>query len=105
METGYTVASGGRGWNQGNRAGNLLMAVRGLMEASFVVCQLSGIYETEPVGIESEKNFLNMVAEIHIHSVSPSQMLPRLLRIEYQLGPRAKSQNRPPTVDLDILFF
>src|SRR3954454_11479953 len=105
METGYTVAYVGIGSNLGNRAGNLLMAVRGLMEASFVVCQLSGIYETEPVGIESEKNFLNMVAEIHIHSVSPSQMMARLLRIEYLLGRREKSQNRPRTVDLDILCF
>jgi 2-amino-4-hydroxy-6-hydroxymethyldihydropteridine diphosphokinase len=105
METDYTVAYVGIGSNLGNRAGNLLMAVRGLMEASFAVCQLSGIYETEPVGIESEKKFLNMVAEIHVHNVTPSQMMARLLRIEYLLGRRDKSMNRPRTVDLDILFF
>jgi 2-amino-4-hydroxy-6-hydroxymethyldihydropteridine diphosphokinase len=105
METDYTVVYVGIGSNLGNRAGNLLMAVRGLLEASFVVCQLSGIYETEPVGIESNKKFLNMVAEIHVRNVSPSQMMARLLRIEYLLGRKDKSLNRPRTVDLDILFF
>jgi 2-amino-4-hydroxy-6-hydroxymethyldihydropteridine diphosphokinase len=105
MDTGYTVSYVGIGSNLGNRAGNLLMAVRGLMEASFEVCQLSGIYETEPVGIESKKNFLNMVAEIHVHNVSPTQMMARLLRIEYLLGRKDKSLNKPRTVDLDILFF
>ena len=105
MESDYTVAYVGIGSNLGNRAGNLLMAVRGLMEASFEVCQLSGIYETEPVGIESKKNFLNMVAEIHVHNVSPTQMMARLLRIEYLLGRKDKTLNKPRTVDLDILFF
>jgi 2-amino-4-hydroxy-6-hydroxymethyldihydropteridine diphosphokinase len=105
METEYTVAYVGLGSNLGNRAGNLLMAVRGLMEASFVVCQLSGIYETEPVDIKSEKNFLNMVAEIHVSNISPTQMMARLLRIEYLLGRKDKSLNKPRTVDLDILFF
>jgi 2-amino-4-hydroxy-6-hydroxymethyldihydropteridine diphosphokinase len=105
METDYTVAYIGIGSNLGNRAGNLLMAVRGLMEASFVVCQLSAIYETEPVGIESKKSFLNMVAEIHVSNVSATQMMARLLRIEYLLGRKDKSLNLPRTVDLDILFF
>ena len=105
MDAQDTVVYIGIGSNLGNRAGNLLMAVRGLMEASFIVRQLSAIYETEPVGTVSEKNFLNMVAEIHVHSITPSQMMARLLRIEYLLGRRDKSMNLPRTVDLDILFF
>jgi 2-amino-4-hydroxy-6-hydroxymethyldihydropteridine diphosphokinase len=32
-------------------------------------------------------------------------MMARLLRIEYLLGRRDKSLNKPRTVDLDILFF
>jgi 2-amino-4-hydroxy-6-hydroxymethyldihydropteridine diphosphokinase len=46
----------GLGSNLGDRAGNLLLAVRGLMEASFTVCKLSAIYETEPVGVKICKN-------------------------------------------------
>ena len=82
-----------------------MMAVRGLLEASFVVQKLSGIYETEPVGIDTDKYFLNAVAEIHVNNVSPTQMMARLLRIEYLLGRTDKSMKKPRTIDLDILFF
>ena len=66
---------------------------------------MSAIYETEPVDIESDTDFLNMVAEIHVTNISPTQMMARLLRIEYLLGRRDKSVKKPRTVDLDILFF
>jgi len=105
VDTDYTIAYIGLGSNLGDRAGNLLMAVRGLMEASFVVHKLSGIYETEPVGIDTDKQFLNLVAEIHVTNVTPSQMMARLLRIEYLLGRTDKSLKKPRTIDLDILLF
>ena len=75
------------------------------MEASFVVNKLSAIYETEPIGIDTDAMFLNMVAEIHVRQVSASQMMARLLRIEYLLGRGDKTVKKPRTVDLDILFF
>ncbi len=105
MESEITTAYIGLGSNLGDRAGNLLMAVRGLMEASFVVNKLSPIYETEPVEIENTANFLNMVAEIHVKNVSATQMMARILRIEYLLGRTHKNLKKPRTVDLDILFF
>ncbi len=95
----------GIGSNLGDRAGNLLLAVRGLMEASFVVSKLSGVYETEPVDIEDSDNFLNMVAEIKVGSITPSQMLARMMRIEYLLGRKEKSLKKPRTIDLDLLFY
>jgi 2-amino-4-hydroxy-6-hydroxymethyldihydropteridine diphosphokinase len=95
----------GLGSNVGDRAGNLLLAVRGLMEASFDVTKLSAIYETEPVGIEDSPCFLNMVVEVHAESITPSQMLARMLRIEYILGRTAKSLKKPRTIDLDLLFY
>jgi len=105
VETEYTTAYVGLGSNLGDRAGNILMAVRGLMEASFVVHKLSAIYETEPLEIESDSYFLNMVAEIRVTNVSASQMMARLLRIEYLLGRGDKTTKKPRTADLDILFF
>jgi len=95
----------GIGSNLGDRAGNLLLAVRGLMEASFVVSKLSGVYETEPVNIADSDYFLNMVAEIKIGSITPSQMLARMMRIEYLLGRKEKSLKKPRTIDLDLLFY
>jgi 2-amino-4-hydroxy-6-hydroxymethyldihydropteridine diphosphokinase len=93
------------GSNLGDRAGNLLSAVRCLIEADFAVKCLSRIYETEPVDLETDLDFLNMVAEIQVHDVRPTQMMARLLRIEYVLGRRDKVEKRPRTIDLDLLFF
>jgi 2-amino-4-hydroxy-6-hydroxymethyldihydropteridine diphosphokinase len=93
------------GSNLGDRAGNLLLAVRGLLEASFLVSRLSGIYETEPVEVENHGNFLNMVVEVQIKNITPEQMLARMIRIEYLLGRRHKFLQAPRTADLDLLLY
>ena len=105
MDSEFITAYVGIGSNLGDRAGNLLLAVRGLMEASLRVTKLSGIYETEPVGIPDSDNFLNMVAEVRAEGITPSQMMARMLRIEYLLGRADKSLKKPRTIDLDLLFY
>jgi 2-amino-4-hydroxy-6-hydroxymethyldihydropteridine diphosphokinase len=108
VETESITTYVGLGSNLGDRACNLLLAVRGLMEASFTVCKLSAIYETAPFGLEDASEhspYLNMVAEIHVTNISPSQMLARMLRIEYLLGRRDKNMKKPRSVDLDLLLY
>lgn len=105
MESERVTAYISLGSNLGDRAGNLMFAVRGLIEASFLVTKLSAVYETEPVGIDTDLPFLNMVAEVRSEAVTASQMMARLLRIEYLLGRTDKSQKKPRTIDLDLLFF
>jgi 2-amino-4-hydroxy-6-hydroxymethyldihydropteridine diphosphokinase len=105
MDTELTTAYIGIGSNLGDRAGNLLLALRGLLEASFSVTKLSAIYETEPVGIESSTDFLNMAVEVRVAGITPTQMMARLLRIEYLLGRKEKSEKKPRTIDLDLLFY
>lgn len=106
MESENVTAYVGLGSNLGDRAGNLLLGVRGLMEASFQVTKLSAIYETEPVGLDYDApSFLNMVAEIRATGITPTQMLARMLRIEYLLGRTDKSMKKPRTIDLDLLFY
>src|ERR1044071_3041517 len=51
------------GSNLGDRAGNLLLAVRGMLDAGLLVRRLSAVYETEPVDVREQPAFLNMVAE------------------------------------------
>jgi 2-amino-4-hydroxy-6-hydroxymethyldihydropteridine diphosphokinase len=104
MNTDVHIAYIGLGSNLGDRAGNLLAAIRCLMEASLAVEKLSCIYETEPVGMEGGP-FLNMVAEVSVRDISPTQMMARLLRIEYLLDRRDKGEKRPRTIDLDLLFY
>jgi 2-amino-4-hydroxy-6-hydroxymethyldihydropteridine diphosphokinase len=100
-----TIAYIGLGSNLGDRAGNLLLAVRGLMESGMIVNRLSAIYETEPVGVSDHGLYLNMVAEVHTLNITPSQMLARMIRVEYLLGRRHKFLQEPRTADLDLLFY
>ena len=96
----------GLGSNLGDRAGYLLLAVRGMLDAGLDVIRLSGIYETEPVEYEEQPAFLNMVAELRGSTLpSPDQTLARLLRIEYALGRKRDVRMGPRTIDLDLLIF
>lgn len=104
-DSGPTLAYVGLGSNLGDRAGNLLLAVRGMMEAGFLVTRLSAIYETEPVDVIDQPRFLNMVAELRPSIFSPEQTLSRLLRVEYALGRRRETLRGPRTIDLDLLVY
>jgi 2-amino-4-hydroxy-6-hydroxymethyldihydropteridine diphosphokinase len=96
----------GLGSNLGDRAGYLLLAVRGMLDAGLDVIRLSNIYETEPVEYEQQPAFLNMVAELRGSTLpSPEQTLARLLRIEYALGRTRDVRMGPRTIDLDLLIF
>jgi 2-amino-4-hydroxy-6-hydroxymethyldihydropteridine diphosphokinase len=93
------------GSNLGDRAANLLRAVRGMMDAGLVVARLSSVYETEPVDVQEQPTFLNMVAEVSVTVFSPEQMLARLLRVEYALGRRREVRRGPRNIDLDLLLY
>ncbi len=105
MDSEIITAYIGLGSNLGDRAGNLLLAVRGLMEAGLCVNRLSAIYETDPVDVDNHENYLNMAAEITLTNITPSQILARMIRLEYLLGRRHKFLLSPRTVDLDLLLF
>jgi 2-amino-4-hydroxy-6-hydroxymethyldihydropteridine diphosphokinase len=94
------------GSNLGDRAGNLLLATRGILDAGLEVTQLSAIYETEPVGTEAQPLFLNMVAELSGKtSFTADQLMARLLRVEYALGRERSVHQGPRTIDLDLLLY
>jgi 2-amino-4-hydroxy-6-hydroxymethyldihydropteridine diphosphokinase len=96
----------GLGSNLGDRAGYLLLALRGMLDAGLDVIRLSSIYETEPVDYEQQPAFLNMVVELRGSTLpSPEQTLARLLRIEYALGRTRDVRMGPRTIDLDLLIF
>ena len=95
----------GLGSNLGDRAGNLLLAVRGMMEAALCVTRVSSIYETEPMSEVEQPPFLNMVAEVGNPLPAPEQVMARLLRIEYMLGRTREVKDGPRTIDLDLLLY
>ena len=96
----------GLGSNMGDRAGNLLLAVRGMMNAALPVARLSCIYETAPVGGDSQQPmFLNMIAKLYGALPPPEPLLARLLRIEYALGRRRLRAGEARPIDLDLLLY
>ena len=96
----------GMGSNLGDRAGNLLLGVRGMMEAGLRVISLSSVYETEPVGVEDEQPaYLNMAAELCAPLPPPAELLALLLRIEHALGRRRDRPLAARTLDLDLLLY
>jgi len=108
----------GLGSNLGDRAGHLLLGVRGMLNANLEVVRFSSIYETEPVTEAPSKAgetpalpapqplFLNMVAEIRSSSAPTSdQLLARLLKVEYALGRTRNVRMGPRTIDLDLLLY
>ncbi len=97
------------GSNLGDRAGNLLLAVRGIMHARLHVTRLSSVYETQPVDVTDQPLFLNMVAELSGTTLpTPEQLLARLLRVEYAMGRRRDAETLrggARIIDLDLLLY
>jgi len=96
----------GLGSNLGDRAGNLLLGIRGMIDAGLEISRLSSVYETEPVETFPQPSFLNMVAELLSDKLPPpEQMMARLLRVEYALGRTREAPMAPRTIDLDLLLY
>src|SRR5215213_6800858 len=96
----------GMGSNLGDRAGHLLLGLRGMTKAGLAVARLSSVYETEPAGVfEEQPAFLNMVAELCEPLPPPEMLLRLLLDVEQSLGRRRERPLAPRTLDLDLLLY
>ena len=94
------------GSNLGDRAGNLLLGIRGILDRGHEVTRLSQIYETEPVETFPQPTFLNMVAELRVEArLQPEELLQQLLGIEQSLGRTRDSIKGPRAIDLDLLLY
>lgn len=94
------------GSNLGDRAGSLLLGIRGILNAGHEVTRLSQIYETEPVETFPQPSFLNMVAELMVEArLQPEELLEQLLGVEKLLGRTRDSNKGPRTIDLDLLLY
>ena len=63
----------------------------------------SSLYETPPVGILDQPNFINAVIKIH-STLNALDLLDKLLAIENIAGRIRVDKNGPRTLDLDILL-
>jgi 2-amino-4-hydroxy-6-hydroxymethyldihydropteridine diphosphokinase len=100
------IAFIGLGSNLSDRAGNLLLGVRGMLDAGLSVTRLSRIYETEPVETFAQPAFLNMVAQLQGNTLpTPEEVMARLLQVEHSLGRTRNPAKGPRIIDLDLLLY
>jgi 2-amino-4-hydroxy-6-hydroxymethyldihydropteridine diphosphokinase len=105
-ESTHPKAYIGLGSNLGDRAGNLLLGIRGMLDAGLEVSRLSQVYETEPFETFPQPNFLNLVAELNPGALlSPEEVMTRLLQIEHSLGRTRDEAKGPRIIDLDLLLY
>lgn len=92
------------GSNLGDRAGHLKDALDCLEGDDVHVVRRSSVYETEPQEFLSQPWFLNMVAEVET-TLSPHELLSRILGIERNLGRIRVTPKGPRIIDIDILLY
>ena len=95
----------GIGTNVGDRSNYIDRALDELrLEDQIWIEAVSSIYETVPVGLQDQPNFLNGIIRIKT-AVHPLNLLEILKRIEVQVGRQYRKRWGPREIDLDILIY
>ena len=94
------------GTNIGNKRRNMITAAALLAERVGDVLALSGFYETEPWGFQSENTFLNAALQLET-SLSPLELLKATQQIDVEMGRTQKSNGtyHDRIIDIDILLY
>jgi 2-amino-4-hydroxy-6-hydroxymethyldihydropteridine diphosphokinase len=94
----------GLGSNIGDRKVNLRRALAEIEERGVgMVVKRSSLYETEPVGIRDQDEFINAACMIET-DMDLRDLLEALLEIERGMGRVRGEKNGPRIIDLDILL-
>lgn len=93
----------GLGSNLGERETHLKRALEALAP-EITVTKVSGILETEPMYVENQPKFLNMVCEATTN-LAPLQVLHKLQKVERDAGRKEYTHNQPRVIDVDLLFY
>lgn len=101
MQTAYI----GLGSNLGNRQENLRTALTELGRMpTITVTQVSSLYETAPVGVTEQPEFLNAVAALET-ALPATDLLDVLLNLENKMGRVRTVRWGPRVIDLDLLLY
>ena len=104
MQEENSTAYLGFGSNLGDRAANLLRGVAAVSNAGLRLVGLSSIYETDPVDVLDQPEFLNLAAAFDAPGRDPFDLLRLCLQIEADLGRRRTIRGGPRTIDIDLLL-
>ncbi len=95
----------GLGSNLGDRKANINTALAELVRSGRVrLRRVSSIYETKPVGIEDQPDFLNAAAEIETE-LAPKDLLATIREVERRVGRKKTLKWGPRVIDIDILLY
>ena len=93
------------GSNVGDRIENIENACKALKRSGFPILRTSHLYETKPMYVEDQNNFINGVCEISVErNVSSMELLAKLKHIENSMGRVKVVDKGPRNIDLDILL-
>lgn len=93
----------GLGSNEGDRMENLRQGVMSLKRAEdVVVVGVSSVYESEPVGMIDQMDFLNAVVAVET-TLGARELLDLAFEIERERGRRRLVRWGPRTLDVDLL--
>jgi 2-amino-4-hydroxy-6-hydroxymethyldihydropteridine diphosphokinase len=102
---GLSAAYLGLGSNLGDRAANLLRALKALRDAGLNLTAISSIYETEPVDYLDQPDFLNMAVAVSAPLIEPFSLLKLCLDVEARLGRERLIPKGARAIDVDLLLF
>ena len=68
------------------------------------ICRCSSLYETEPVEVIRQPDFINMSCEIRT-AATAEELLDMCLLVERGMGRLRNRSKGPRTIDIDILYF
>ena len=105
MSTTMHLVYIGFGSNIGDRLAHIQNAIHALSKTEGITLQkISSIYQTDPVGYETQAQFLNGVAAIQT-DLPPLSLLRTLKDIEALVGRQHRIRWGPREIDLDILIY
>ena len=101
MKTAYL----GLGSNLGDRQATLQAALAALTkQPDLHLERVSSLYETAPIGLTQQPDFLNIVARVST-SAEPLVLLQHCLQVEAALGRIRRERWGPRTIDIDLLWY
>ncbi len=92
------------GSNLGDQKTNLKSALGKLPEKEILLLDESSIYETEPVEVPEQPEFLNLVCQVQTE-LEPEALFRACQEIESELGRIRQEIKGARNIDIDILFY
>jgi len=92
------------GSNLGDREAHLRKALEKLHQKGILLVRESSIYETEPVDVPDQPEFLNLVCQVET-ALEPESLLAACQEIEGEMGRLRRAIKGPRNIDIDILFY